>query len=169
MAASSDDSAPSLPPFPLVGRLLGLDYGTKRLGLAVCNAEQTIASPAQNYNRKGLPADAKFLRKVLEDYRVVGLIVGLPVHMSGDEGEKARESRAFGDWAAQELGLPVRYFDERHTSLIARHRMTLAKLSPQKIKERLDMVAAQILLQNYLDSPNRLSPTDLPPASLPTR
>lgn len=162
MAASSD--GPLLPvPFPLTGRLLGLDFGTKRLGLAVCNPEQTIASPAQNYNRVNLPHDAKFLRKVLSDYRIVGLIVGLPVHMSGDEGEKAREARAFGTWAAQEMQRPVRYFDERHTSLIARHRMTLAKLSPQKIKERLDMVAAQILLQNYLDSPSRLSPTELPP------
>ena len=169
MADSSENSAPVLPPFPLTGRLLGLDFGTKRLGLAVCNAEQTIASPAQNYNLKNPALDAKFLRKVLEDYRVVGLIVGLPVHMSGDEGEKAREARAFGDWAAKELQLPLRYFDERHTSLIARHRMTLAKLSPQKIKERLDMVAAQILLQNYLDSPNRVSLTDLPPPALPTR
>ena len=176
MADSSDGDVPAQPPaaaqggdelagFPLAGRLLGIDFGTKRLGLAVCNAEQTIASPVDNWTRQNLAEDGKRLKQVIVDYRIIGLIVGLPVHMSGDEGGKAAEAREFGLWASGLCRLPVRFFDERYSSLIAEQQLVSAGLSIKKRKARLDKIAARILLQAYLDSPGRVS-GDLTPINL---
>ncbi|MEZ6145844.1 MAG: Holliday junction resolvase RuvX [Planctomycetaceae bacterium] len=74
---------------PKEGRLLGLDYGTKRLGVAVCDDLQIIASPLENYSRYSIEADELFLKQTVKEYRIIGIVVGLPVHMSGDEGGKA--------------------------------------------------------------------------------
>lgn len=138
--------------FPCEGRLLGLDYGTRRIGFALSNPEQTIASPLENYTRVNEPHDARRLKQIVEDYRVAGLVVGLPVHArSGDEGEKAREARAFGTWAAQVTGLPVCYHDERYTTAIAEGHLMSASLSKKKRQARLDKLAAQIMLQSFLD------------------
>lgn len=141
--------------FPLRGCLLGLDYGSKRFGVALSNDEQTIASPLENRTRRSADQDGAFLASLATDYNVVGLVVGLPVHMSGQEGGKAREARNFGQWAGRVTGLPVRYYDERYTSLIAEHHLLSAGISEKKRKERLDKVAAQVLLQSYLDSADR--------------
>jgi putative Holliday junction resolvase len=140
---------------PAQGRLMGLDYGSKRFGVALSNDEQTIASPLENRTRRSPDQDGAFLASLATDYNVVGLVVGLPVHMSGQEGGKAREARNFGQWAGRVTGLPVRYYDERYTSLIAEHHLLAAGVSEKKRKERLDKVAAQVLLQAYLDSPDR--------------
>jgi putative Holliday junction resolvase len=152
MNASSE---PKGADFPAQGRLLGLDYGTKRLGLALSNAEQTIATPLETYLRRDPRQDEKHLQQKVQEYGVVGLVVGLPVHMSGDEGEKAREARAFGQWAAGVTKRPVQFADERYTSIMADEHLQTAQLSPKKRKALRDMLAAQILLQSYLDSPRR--------------
>ena len=155
------DGSPE-PPFPQTGRLLGIDYGTKRIGLAVCNPEQTIAGAVESYTRVNPTADAARLRQIVQDYRIDGLVVGLPVHMSGEEGAKAREARAFGLWAAKETGRPVRFFDERFTSLSAEAHLLSAGLTKKKRQARIDKLAAQFLLQAYLDSPDRTAgPADL--------
>jgi putative Holliday junction resolvase len=75
--------------------------------------------------------------------------------MSGDEGEKAREARAFGRWAAETASLPVRYWDERYTSTVAEGHLLAASLSKKKRLARLDMLAAQVMLQSYLDAADR--------------
>lgn len=144
--------------FPATGRLLGLDYGTKRIGVAVTNDEQTIACPLDNRTRQSAEQDGLYLQKIARDYDAVGLVVGLPVHMSGDEGQKAGEARRFGAWAGKVTGLPVRFHDERFTSLIAEQHLIGAELSSKKRKARLDKVAAQILLQSYLDASDRAAP-----------
>lgn len=137
------------PDIPKSGVLLGLDYGTKRVGVAVSDREQSIASPLVNYTRRG-NADADLLSKVADEYRAVALIVGLPVYASGDEGQKAREARAFGKWAAEVTGLPVRYWDERYTSKIAEMHLQQAELTSKQRRRRRDKLAAQIMLQSYL-------------------
>ena len=142
-------------PFPSKGRLLGLDYGTKRVGIAISTYEQTIASPLSVYQVQSPSQDARFLQKVARENDCVGLIVGLPVHMSGAEGGKAREARVFGAWAAEVTGLPVAFYDERYTSSMAEDHLLAAELSKKKRKERLDKLAAQIMLQSYLDAPDR--------------
>src|SRR5262249_20763852 len=137
------------------GRLLGLDFGTKRVGLALSNAEQTIATPLETYTRRDEKQDARLLQNRVREYAVTGLVVGLPVHMSGDEGQKAREARAFGNWAAATTGLPIMFHDERYTSAQADDYLREAQLSPRQRQARRDMLAAQILLQDFLDTTRR--------------
>jgi len=155
MNGSCDESG-----LPAYGALLGLDYGTKRVGIAVSTPEQTIASPLEVYGRWNEEADAAHLSELVADYRVVGLVVGLPVHMSGDEGEKAKEARLFGRWAGKVTGLPVQFWDERFTTVMANDCLKEAHLSRNQRKARLDKVAAQIMLQSFLDTNDR---TQTPP------
>lgn len=137
---------------PRRGRLLGLDFGTRRIGIAVCDEDQRIASPLENYNRSRPEVDALRLKALAGEYRVVGVVVGLPLHMGGEEGQKAREARRFGAWAASATALPLAFWDERLTSVLAEDYLRSAQLSPKKRKMRLDKVAAQIMLQSYLES-----------------
>jgi putative Holliday junction resolvase len=158
LSGSSDASQQ----FPARGRLLGLDYGTKRVGLALSNPEQTIASPLETYQRRDERQDALYLARMAREYSIAGLVVGLPVHMSGDEGGKARDARTFGQWAAKATGLPVTWCDERYTSALADEHLRAAQLGPKQRKARRDMLAAQIMLQTFLDSARR----EEPPATL---
>lgn len=148
-------------PFPKSGRLLGVDYGTKRLGFAICNADQTIASPLENYTRQNQPVDAKCVKRLVSEYRVVGFVVGLPVHMSGDESPKSLESRGFGTWLQQLTGLPVTYADERYSSMFAEQFLVGASFSKKKRQSRLDMLAAQVILQGYLEGRRTAKPSSL--------
>lgn len=151
MSSSSEDERP----FPEQGRLLGVDYGARRVGIAVSTPEQTIASPLQTYHRRHETEDARHLARLAAEYEIVGLVVGLPVHMSGEEGQKAQEARAFGEWMGRITGLPVRYWDERYTSSIAEVHLLSTGMSKKKRKARIDQLAAQIMLQSYLDSGDR--------------
>ena len=139
---------PALPP---AGRLIGVDVGTVRIGLAVCDPDRKIASPAGTYTRRGKDADAAYLRKIAQDERAVGWVVGLAVHMNGDEGIKAKECRAFGAWLTELTGLPAAYQDERCTTAAAESFLLGAGLTNKKRKERRDQVAAQLILQTFID------------------
>lgn len=150
---------------PRIGRLIGLDYGTRRLGVAVSNPDQSIASPVVNWDRRDRAQDERFLARQVQEYRAVGLVVGLPVHMSGDEGEKAREARDFGAWAAAACGLPVAFHDERYSTAFADEQLRSAGLGHKQRQARRDMLAAQYLLQSYLDS-RRAGGAPAPPADL---
>ena len=83
------------------GRLLGVDTGTVRVGLAVCDPDRIVASPLETYTRKGTVADAAYFVGVVAQQRAVGLVVGLPLHSSGEESDKSREARAFAKWLAE--------------------------------------------------------------------
>ncbi len=134
---------------------MGLDFGTKRIGIAISTPEQTISSPLESYTCRSPEQDGPHLIALVEQYRVVGLVVGLPVHMSGEEGGKAREARDFGSWAGELTGLPVRFWDERFTSLMADQILQQGNLSKKKRKARRDKLAAQMILQSFLDSQDR--------------
>ena len=140
---------------PTHGTLLGLDHGTKRIGVAVSTPDQSIASPLENYTRRNESEDTAFVKRLAVEYQAVGLVVGLPVHMSGDEGTKAQEARAFGEWAGKSCGLPVVFWDERYSSAMAELYLQQAEVSRKKQKQRLDKVAAQVMLQAFLDSDDR--------------
>jgi putative Holliday junction resolvase len=137
------------------GRLAGIDYGTVRIGVAVTDVEQRLASPFENYNRRGEAADAAYFRRLANDERIERFVVGLPVHMSGDESAKSLEARRFGEWLAGVTGRPVEFFDERYTSSEAERVLLDMGLTKKKRKERLDKLAAQILLTAYLESQAR--------------
>jgi putative Holliday junction resolvase len=134
------------------GRLLGVDYGQVRVGLAICDTERIIASPLTTYTRRDAERDAVYFRALMKAEEVGGLVVGLPVHLSGREGEKAAEARVFGTWLANSTHLPLIFWDERFTTREAEGHLKSAGLSHQRRKERRDRVAAQIRLQSYLDA-----------------
>lgn len=144
---------------PRRGALLGLDYGTKRFGVAVSTPDQTISSPLAICNRREPEEDAEFLRSKVAAYQAVGLVVGLPVHMSGDEGGKAREAREFGEWASAVTGLPVVYHDERFSTAFAEYHLMLAGLTEKQRKSKMDKLAAQFILASFLDRRRSETPT----------
>jgi len=143
------------PDFPTTGALLGVDHGTRRLGLAVSNSDQTIAAPLETRPLRNPAQDLKYLREVINDYRIVGIVVGLPIRLNGEEGDQARLVRRFGEDLRQKLGLPVDYCDERFSSMEAEVLMWSQGISPTRKKEQLDRLAAQVILQSYLDLPGR--------------
>lgn len=137
---------------PRAGRLAGIDYGTVRIGVAVTDPEQRLASPLEIYARRNAAADAAWLARLVASERIVGFVVGLPVHTSGRESQKSREARQFGEWLAEQTRLPVRLFDERYTTAHAEALLLEADLTRKRRKQRLDKLAAQILLAAYLES-----------------
>lgn len=133
-------------------KLLGVDYGSVRVGLAITDPERKFAFPLATYHRRTRDEDAAFFRDLVEREEVGGLVVGLPLHTDGREGQKAGEARTFGRWLAELTGLPLAFFDERFTTAQAESALWSAGLTHQKRKERRDRVAAQILLQAYLEA-----------------
>ncbi len=133
-------------------RLLGVDYGTVRIGLAVSDPDRRIASPLKTYERRGVAQDGEFFRKQIEQEEIGQIVVGLPIHLSGQEGEKAKEAREFGQWLVQITGLAVIFWDERFTTVEAEGHLLEAGLTRKRRKDRRDRVAAQIMLQTYLDA-----------------
>ncbi|MFN9720885.1 MAG: Holliday junction resolvase RuvX [Planctomycetota bacterium] len=152
MTSSPEQLAPTEPdPLPLSGVLVGIDYGTRRVGVSVSDRDQKFSSPLHNYQRQGEQPDSRFFRKLVDEYRPVGFVVGLPLHLSGDESEKSREARCYAVWLTQLTGLPHNFQDERFSSFQAETLLQSAELSKQKRKDRIDKLAAQILLQSFLD------------------
>jgi putative holliday junction resolvase len=133
-------------------RLLGVDYGSVRIGLAVSELERRLASPLAVYERRGQQRDAEYFRTLATAEEIGGLVVGLPLHCDGREGQKAMEARAFGAWLADVTGLPVVFWDERFSTVEAESALWQAGLTHKQRKARRDRVAAQILLQAYLDA-----------------
>lgn len=141
---------------PAHGRLAGVDYGTVRIGVSICDAERRLASPLENYTRRSAALDARYFRELAAAERIVGWVVGLPVHGSGDESAKSTEARAFGRWLAEQTQLPVVFFDERYTTAQADAALAEAGLTSKQRKARRDKLAAQFLLAAYLEA----SPAD---------
>jgi putative Holliday junction resolvase len=135
-----------------MSRILGLDFGTRRIGAAVSDPGHTIAFPLELHERRSLDLDARHYRELLEENDVDRIVVGLPLHTSGREGELAKAARAFGEWLGRLSGRLVIYFDERYTTVEAEHRLIDAGLTRQKRKALRDKLAAQIMLQSYLDA-----------------
>jgi len=133
------------------GRIVGIDFGTVRIGVAISDPERIIASPYENYQRRGEPADRRWFEQLARDERVARFVVGLPVHLDGRESAKSTEARAFGKWLHEVTGVDVVYFDERFTTREAELLLAEAQLTKKKRKERLDKLAAQILLTAYLE------------------
>ena len=143
------------PSFPDQGCLLGIDYGTVRIGVAISDPGQTLASPLDNYQRRNASKDRDYFATLIQQERIVGIVVGLPVHLSGDESQKSVEAREFGSWLGKIGNLPVTYYDERFTSAIAEEYLLNANLTKKKRKARIDKLAAQIILAGFLESNRR--------------
>jgi putative holliday junction resolvase len=135
------------------GRLLAVDYGHVRIGLAVSDPDRNIASPLASYNRKGSKADATYFAELAKREEIKEIILGLPLRGDArEEGQKAQEVRRFGAWLTDATGLPVICWDEGFTTVQAEAHLWSAGLTHKARKARRDQIAAQIILQSYLDA-----------------
>jgi putative Holliday junction resolvase len=133
-------------------RIAGIDYGTARIGIAIADPAVRIATPHASYTPCDPAKDAEFFRQLTAREGIVRFVVGLPVHLSGDESPKSKEAREFGSWLQRVTQLPVDFFDERFTSKEAGQLLSAAGLKRKRRKSRIDKVAAQIMLAAYLES-----------------
>jgi putative Holliday junction resolvase len=139
-------------PFPAAGRIAGIDYGTVRIGVAITDPSRTIASPLANYTRRTEALDAAWFAALASEERIAGFIVGLPVFGSGEESPKSYEARQFGAWLSQATGRSVAFYDERYSSALAEQLLGEAGLTKKRRKQRLDMLAAQMILTAWLEA-----------------
>lgn len=132
------------------GVAAGIDYGEVRIGVALSDSLRTIATPFVTYRRQSVSADAQWFRRMVAEQRVELFVVGLPVHLDGRESQQSRAARQFGAWLAETTGVAVSFFDERFTSAQAEEHLRAAGLTAKRRKDRRDMLAAQILLTDFL-------------------
>jgi putative Holliday junction resolvase len=136
-------------------RIAGIDYGTVRIGVALADTDVRIAGPYDNYTRRTRGLDAQYFAQLAKDERIARFVVGLPVHLDGNEGQKSTETRAFGKWLEEVTDVPVEFFDERFTTSVADELLSSRKLTKKKRQARRDQLAAQIMLTAYLETPER--------------
>lgn len=133
-------------------RVLGLDIGEKRIGVAVSDPTGTVATPLVVLDAKRALGDGRDLVRLAEEYEAELAVIGLPLSMDGTEGPQAAAVRAAGTRLARFLRLPVEYYDERLSSAEAKRSMTAAGVSDRDKRGSIDMVAAALFLQSYLDA-----------------
>ncbi len=133
-------------------RIMGLDIGTKNIGVAVSDETGTIAQARGVVKRENEKKAISRIKGIAEEYKVEEVVVGLPLNMNGTRGERAQDSEKFAKLLEKELKLPVKLWDERLSTKEAEDIMIMADISRKKRRKDLDKLAAQIILQNYLDS-----------------
>lgn len=131
-------------------RVLALDIGERRIGVAVSDPSGKVATPVKVLDSSVLN-DTRPLRRLIEDYEVDRLVVGLPLTLAGEEGPQAQRVRDAGDRLASTLGVPVEYRDERLSSAEARRAMAAGGADARSARGSVDMVAAALVLQGWLD------------------
>ena len=133
-------------------RLLGLDHGTKRIGVALSDELKMIAQPLEFIPAEPFPDFLERLKQILREREVELILVGLPRNMDGSYGPAALKVQEFVAVLRDTVGVPVRTWDERLTSAQANRFLVAANVRRQDRKEKVDKTAAAILLQSYLDS-----------------
>jgi putative Holliday junction resolvase len=133
-------------------RVLGIDYGDRKIGLAVSDRLGITAQPLLNYRRKTEKEDAAYFKRVVSEYEIKEVIIGLPLRMDGSSGTRAEKTREFARWLGQVLNLPVHFWDERLTTKQATKILSKRKIPPRAKKDLEDQVSAVIILSTYLES-----------------
>ena len=139
-------------------RALGIDIGERRIGVAVSDPTGTVATPLVVLDARELARSTVPLRRLIEDYEPDLFVVGLPLTLSGEEGPQAAAVRVTVRRLIEPLGIPVAYHDERLSSTAANRAMAAAGADARARRGSVDMVAASLLLQSYLDARSRTEP-----------
>lgn len=139
-------------PAELPGRILALDVGSRRIGLAVSDSLGITAQGLETLLRKNKRTDFERLEAVVRQYDVREIVVGLPLRMSGAEGIQSEKMTAFAEELRRRFQLPVHLWDERLTSAEANRILREAELSIEKRRQAVDRMAAVLILQNFLES-----------------
>jgi putative Holliday junction resolvase len=143
---------------PAGARLMGLDLGTKTLGLALSDVTRTIASGLTTLSRSKFAADARLLLELASQHGVGGLVIGLPINLDGSESPRAQATRAFARNLSKLTALPILYWDERLSTAEAERTLLEADLSRRRRAQVIDKVAATLILQSALDRLKLLTP-----------
>lgn len=133
-------------------RILGVDYGDKKIGIAVSDAFGWTAQGLEVIPRRTNGSDVARIQEIVAQYQVTAIVVGLPKNMNNTVGERGEICLAFADKLRETLNLPVHMWDERLTTVIAQRTLIDADVSRKKRKEVVDKMAASIILQGYLDA-----------------
>tara|TARA_Y100001949_G_scaffold63975_1_gene54180 strand:- start:592 stop:1053 length:462 start_codon:yes stop_codon:yes gene_type:complete len=131
--------------------LVGLDLGTKTLGVAVSDRLKIIASPLSTIQRKGIKKDILKLQEILNEYEIGGFILGLPISLDNSENKQTQLVRNFNSEINKFFNLPSVLWDERFSSDVIFKELRKANMSKTKIKNKLDQQSASYILQGYLD------------------
>jgi putative holliday junction resolvase len=143
---------------PKEARLMGLDVGTKTVGLALSDVTRTVASPLETIRRQKFTIDATRLLQLAREHAVHGLVIGLPLNMDGSEGPRAQSARSFARNLARLPDFPehmtLSFWDERLSTAAAERTLIEADLSRKRRAEIIDKMAATVILQGALDRIN---------------
>jgi putative Holliday junction resolvase len=151
MATITASAAEFRAALPAAGRLMGLDVGTRTIGVALCDAGWTIATPAELIRRAKFAADLEKLRQVATAQSARGVVIGLPLNMDGSDSPRTQSVRAFARNLAP-LGLPVLLWDERWSTQAVTRTLIDADASRARRAELVDKMAAAYILQGALDA-----------------
>lgn len=141
---------------PPRARLMGIDLGTKTIGLALSDVEHRIATPLETIRRVKFTPDAQALAKLAERHAVGALVIGLPLNMDGSEGPRAQATRTFARTLKPILDRPVLFWDERLSTVAVTRTLLAADASRAKRADNVDKMAAAYILQGALDRYERL-------------
>ena len=133
-------------------RVLGLDLGSKTIGLAISDSNLVVSSPLITINRKKFTIDAEILITLINERMVGGLVLGLPVNMDGSEGPRAQSTRQFAQNLIEKIAIPIVFWDERLSSAeVERILINEIDMSRKRREQVIDKMAAGVILQGFLD------------------
>lgn len=159
---SMDDEQPSpLPPLLPRRRVLALDVGERRIGVALSDEAGRIAMPLTTLKAEPRQRTLQQCLALVQEYAVDEVVAGLPLTMSGEVGQQAQTVQTFVTALEAALQMPVMLFDERLTTMVAEQMLRDLGIKPHRRKERIDEIAATIILQDYLDHTRNQSPDTL--------
>jgi len=138
-------------------RLLGLDVGTKTIGLALSDVTRSIATPYHTVRRTKFTEDAKVIQEAVNEHQVGALVIGLPINLDGSEGPRAQSTRAFARNLAARIEVPMVFWDERLSTAAVERHLLEAGASRKRRAQVIDRMAAAYILQGALDRLNRLT------------
>ncbi len=153
---------PEFSALPRLARLLGIDLGTKTIGLALSDVERRIATPLETIKRSKFTIDASAIRDIVERFEVQGLVLGLPLNMDGTEGPRAQAARAFARNLAPVVKRPIAFWDERLSTVAVTRTLLDADTSRARRGALVDKLAAAYILQGFLDRLARPEPWSAP-------
>lgn len=133
-------------------RVMALDYGDVRIGIALSDPTRFLATGYENYTRKDLVTDCKHIADIISSNNVKVVVLGLPLNMDGSKGVRVEKTYEFAEELKKYTSVDIDYLDERLTSVSAEKILISADISRKKRKEVLDKLSATIILQDYLDS-----------------
>lgn len=137
-------------------RLLGLDVGTKTVGMALSDVTRSIATPYDTVRRTKFTADAKIIQEAIQEHQVGAVVIGFPINLDGSEGPRAQSTRAFARNLAAHIAVPMVFWDERLSTAAVERHLIEAGASRKRRAEVIDRMAAAYILQGALDRLRRL-------------